>query len=650
MTTGLAEASKFNFTNKYAKYLPEKHRRETWSETVKRVKDMHLAKYSFLSDRDKNTIEDCFQAVEDKRVMPSMRSLQFAGEGIERNNARMYNCGVVHICNTRAIEKAFYLMLSGVGMGFGLTRKYTDQFPNLTIRPVKERQEEHLSYYFATSRTYLIPDSIEGWAESTKVLLDSYLEGNKASGLDVIFDYSEIRPAGTSISIGGKAPGHEGLEYCHDKIREVLDRCIRKGKTKLESIDIYDVLMHISDAVLSGGQRRAATIALFDKDDTKMLKAKVGNWFEKNPQRARSNNSILLNRENISHDEFLEIFKHVKEFGEPGFAFCSNENTVYNPCLEIGMIPIYNGVPSVQFCNLTTINGTKVNSHEEFLNAVEVATVLGTLQSGYTDFPFLDLEDKLMTESEALLGVSLLGSLSNPEILLNEKTLFEGALLAKQVNKQWATKIKINSAARITCQKPDGNSSVFLESPFSGIHPAHSPFYIRRIQVNKNDNTYKHFKNLNPEFCENSVWSQNGQDAVISFPVKVQGTPIYKKDLTALQHLDIVKKVQNKWVKSGSNNNKASHNVSCTVLVEENEWDSIAEYLFKNKNDFVGLSFLPDNGDKIYAQAPYEKITEEQYEEMIAKLKLVDYTTMYEQEDYTAAREEVSCVGGACAI
>jgi ribonucleoside-diphosphate reductase alpha chain len=307
-------------------------------------------------------------------------------------------------------------------------------------------------------------------------------------------------------------------------------------------------------------------------------------------------------------------------------------------------------------CNLTTINGTKVQTEEDLRKFVKAATIIGTLQATYTDFKFLDERDRKITEEEALLGVSILGGLSNPAILTDDAVLANNSSYAVEVNEIWAEKLGINPAARVTCIKPDGNSSCVLESPFSGIHPAHHRKYFRRQQVNTQDNVYKHFKAVNPELCEVLTYSSNG-DEVIKFPIALNNDHgVIKDDISAVEHLDIIKKVQLNWVKGGEKNNKkpVSHSVSCTVLVGADEWDTIAQYLYDNRQYFTAVSLLARTGDKDYVQAPYEAIkTPEDYHEWNStnySLKPVDYSTMREESDYTTRSEELSCVGGVCSL
>jgi ribonucleoside-diphosphate reductase alpha chain len=637
----LQELSKFTITSKYALYKETEKRRETWDEIIDRSLNMHLKKFSALPESDKQEIIEAFDMMRYKNALSSMRCAQFGGPGVEQKNERAYNCCFLHIYNTRCIEKAFYLQLCGVGCGFGLTKQWVDKFPNLC----KEK---------TSTLIYEIEDSIEGWSTSTRILVDSFLEGNEYTGKQIKFSYDRIRPKGSPISHGGTAPGPEGLKLCHRRIARLLGKL---SIDRLRPIHVYDILMHTADAVLSGGIRRSATIALFEKTDYEMLTAKTGSWYIDNPQRGRSNNTVLLKRDEVTLDDFKNIIEHTKQFGEPGFAFVDDLNAGFNPCGEIQFLPFYDGKPAVQFCNLSTINGNKVSSIDDLRKYTRAATIIGTLQASYTDFVFLDEIDRKMTEEESLLGVSIMGYMANPDMLLDDDVLTENAKYATAVNEEWAAKLGINPAARVTCTKPDGNSACVVESPFSGIHPAHSPKYFRRVQVTQIDPIYKFFKSINPHMCEPLKTSATGTDDVITFPIKVEaGGAIFKNDLTALEHLKIIKGVNASWVKNGEKNNKKpiSHSVSCTVLVEPDDWELVAEYLYDNREYFTTVALLARNGDKDYPQTPYEAVVTEEDEKLwnylVDNMTPVDYSLLKEDADNTSRQDEVACAGGACSL
>lgn len=692
------EISKFIFVSKYARYDEKNHRRETWDEAVDRLMNMHLKHYKDkLSANDIKEIQWAFDMVRQKRVVPSMRSLQFGGKAIEKINQRIYNCSVRHIDSLRSFAELFHLSLCGVGIGFGLSRYFLDRLPDLVDASDKN----------GTIVTYVIEDSVEGWSDSVEALLNCYFKNTPYTGRKIVFDYSRIRKKGEQIKTGGgKAPGYKGLKNAHIKIKSLLDYIIeQRFQTRLRTIDAYDIVMHCMDAVLSGGIRRSASCAIFEKTDEDMINAKtyqpvervfafhhtdtitkggyetkiyegrvlyrgiktditlqeweldklqkekLVNWWHVEPQRARSNNSVLLLRENITQDEFTSIIERTKQFGEPGFVFADHPHTLFNPCFEISFLPVTDsGICGVQFCNLTSINGRLVKTEQDFKDAVRAETIIGTLQAGYTEFRYLNNAAKQLTQEEALLGCSITGMMDSPDVLLKPGIQSKMAEYAIEVNKHWAGVLGINPAARLTCIKPEGTTSLFLGTA-SGIHPHHAkPKYFRRVQCNKIDNVYKHFKKHNAHMCEESVWSANKTDDVITFPIEVPETVMEKNDLSAIEHLKIIKNTQQNWVVTGSKNSKKplTHNVSCTVVVKDEEWEEVIEFIYKNREYFTAVSLLPYGGDKLYAQAPMERVLledEDRWNKIIAKYKPVDYTQLIEKHDETALREEAACAG-----
>jgi ribonucleoside-diphosphate reductase alpha chain len=699
----LEEISNFIFLSKYSRYNEKLERRESWAEAVGRVEQMHLKKYSYLSELDKKIISKAFDSVRDKRVVPSMRSLQFGGKAIEAKNERIYNCAVRHVDSLRAFSEVFYLLLCGCGVGLGLSKYFLNRIPDL----VGEKDKT------GTVLTYQVLDSIEGWADSLEVLLMCYFKNTPLTGRKIVFDYSKIRPEGSLLKTGGgKAPGYKGLKFCHKKIKELLDHVIEyKHQNRLKSVDAYDIIMHAADAVLSGGVRRSSTSVIFDKDDEDMINAKakfkvdkvftfhcIGeetlggftnkiyegkinfegtrreiqikdyeledlqknnlvSWSHLFPQRARSNNSVLLLRDSTTQKEFNDILQRTKQFGEPGFVWGNHPWQLFNPCFEIGFIPVTkDGICGVQFCNLSSQNGRKITSLEEFRESVVSATIIGTLQAGYTHFPYLSKAAEELTKEEALLGVSITGIMDNPDIILNPDIQKEMAKLAVQINKEWSKKIGINQAARITCVKPEGTSSLVLGTG-SGIHPHHDRRYFRRVMANKNENIYKHFKKVNSKLVEPSVWSATKTDDVITFPIEVSSKAIIKKDLNAIKHLEYIKSTQQNWVLSGTtevNSKPVEHNVSCTVIVKDTEWDSISKFIYENRRFYAAISFVPDGSDKIYQQSPMEAVVDEKDEinwnNIIAHFNKVDYKSLKENDDNTAHIQEIVCAGGACQL
>lgn len=695
------ELQKFIFTSKYARWIPELKRRETWDEAVDRVRDMHLRKFdALLSDKEIDEIKWAFELVRQKRVLPSMRSMQFGGKAIEVNCCRQYNCSVRHIDSIRAFAETGFLMLCGVGTSLGLTLKYISRLPDLVGAQDKT----------GTVINYVIEDNIEGWADSLEALLSCYFKNTALSGRKIVFDFSKIRKKGTLLKTsGGKAPGYKPLKATLEKIKNLLDYVIEdRGQNRLKSIDVYDILMLFADCVVSGGIRRTASIAIFDLDDEEMLNAKttfnvdklrysldmetntyhchvrIKNrkydftlnlndasekfafeqlttenkifWKYIEPHRGRSNNSVLLLRGQVSKDKFKEIFDRTKQWGEPGFVWADSPDFLCNACTEVGFIPVTkDGVCGVQFCNLTTISGSRVKTKKEFQECVKAQTIIGTIQASYVNFPYLSQTAKELTAEEALLGNSITGFMANPEILLNEEILAEMAEYAVSINEKWADLLDINRAARVCLGKPEGTASL-VSSDSPGIHPYHAYKQFRRIQCNKDDNVYRFFKDHNSHMTEPSVWNIHGTDDVVTFPISNPKGAIFKEDLSAIQHLDIIKSVQKNWVLPSEKNNKKPihHSISCTVIVKEDEWNVVIDYVFDNQEYFTTVSFIPYVGDKIYPQAPNEKIItpedQEKFDYFQDYLVSVDYTQLKESSDGTYHVAEASCIGGACLV
>jgi len=586
----------YKFQSSYAKYIDNLNRKETWDESVKRVMDMHRLK---LNDVMSNELEDKIQLAEqlykDKLILGSQRALQFGGAPILKHEAKMFNCITGYVDRIEFFNECMYWLLCGCGVGFSVQKCHTNKLPDI------ESREKGV-------KTFVIEDSIEGWSDAIGVLISSYTtvdnKYNKYSGYRIDFDYSQIRPKGSYISGGFKAPGSDGLRNSIIKIETLLNNSIGIFK----SIIAYDCIMYMSDAVLSGGVRRSATICLFSHDDHDMLNAKTGNWYSENPQRARSNNSVVLLRNSTSKEEFDKIINKVKEWGEPGFVWSDNEDIVYNPCVEISMIPkTKDGISGWQGCNLCEINGGLCDNEETFLKACEGAAILGTIQASYTDFKYIPSISRQIFNKEALLGCSLTGWMNNPSVLFNKSLQKKGAELIKKVNKEIAALIKINQSARTTTVKPSGNTSILLETA-SGIHGEHSRRYIRNIQVNKEEDEGLIFKNLNPKAVEESVWSANNTDYIFSFPIEVNPNSLFKKELLGVNQLSYVKIVRQNWIEYGTNeelciDKKLRHNVSNTIIVDD--WDKVSKYIYDNKEWFTGISLIDKTGDKDYNQAPF---------------------------------------------
>jgi len=642
ISMGQKMLSESKFYMGYSRWVEGKKAFETWQESVGRVMAMHRQKYAGkLTPELEQYLAKAAVAYEGKLVLGAQRALQFGGDQLRKHESRMYNCSVSHCDRPAFFQEAMYLLLCGCGVGFSVQKRHVGKMPKL-----KRRSADLV-------KVFQVPDSIEGWADAFGVLLSSYFEDGgtfpEYQGYRVVFDLSLIREKGAEISGGFKAPGPEPLRKSLMKCEALLEQALQNiivtplgtaveqdapasmairtielpqlqmvqtTGTGVESIEMrpivaYDFVMHMSDAVLAGGVRRSATICMFDKDDQEMLKAKTGDWYVQNPQRGRSNNSVVLKRDELTREEWAGIMKSVRDYGEPGFIFTENYDFCYNPCVEIGMLPVTeDGISGFQFCNLTEINGGKCSTPEAFFQACEAGAILGTLQAGYTNFKYLTDATRRITERESLIGVSITGWMNNPHVLFDEAILKKGAEIVKRVNREMAKLLGIRPAARTTCAKPSGNASVILGTA-SGIHGEHSPRYFRNVQMNLSDPVAQLLVRENPKMVEKSVWDSNGTDVVVSFPVVSKETSIYKRDLMGVKQLEFVKKAQQHWVENGTNvelcvDKNLRHNISNTISVDD--WDAVEQYIFDNRAWFAGISLLAASGDKAYAQAPFTEV------------------------------------------
>ena len=604
--------SQTKFYEGYSRYKEEEGGYESWDEAVDRVITMHEENYKEKGNALTQYLEEARQSYKEQRVLGAQRALQFGGESLLKHQMRMYNCTSSYADRPAFFGEFFYILLCGAGAGFSVQEHHIARMPK-----IQQRTKQ--------AKGHIVEDSIEGWATALDVLMSSYFVGGgkypEYEGRRVFFDLTHIRPKGAKISGGFKAPGPEGLRKSLDKIELILQNIVIDSKEPIavRPITVYDICMHAADAVLSGGVRRSATICLFSPEDDEMMNAKTGNWFMDNPQRGRSNNSAVIVRDEATPEMFAKIMESVKSFGEPGFYFTTSKEHTTNPCVEIGMFPQYNGESGWQGCNLTEINGGLCKTEEDFYKACRAGAILGTLQAGYTDFKFLSPVSKQIFDREALLGVSITGWMNNPDVLFNEKILEKGAKIVRDVNKKVAEIIGINPAARTTCVKPSGNASVLLQTA-SGIHAEHSPKYIRNIQMNKESEITQAIIKSNPYMVEESVWSANGTDVVISYPIIPNKGSMYKDDLLGVKHLELVKTAQKHWVIAGTNEDLCAdkgirHNVSNTIIVDD--WDEVEKYVFENRYSFSGISFLSMSGDKDYNQAPNTAVIDEK--EMVKK-------------------------------
>jgi len=654
--------SKLTIFSKYAKFIPELNRRESWTEIVDRAKSMHLDKFPQLSE----DIHKAFDFVKDKKIVPSMRSMQFGGKPIKLNNSRLYNCAFIAIERIKDFSEIMFLLLSGVGIGFSVQKHHILQLPAIK-KPKK-------------SKKFLIGDSIEGWSDAIRALFKAYFQG----GTLPLFSYSDIREKGMPlITSGGKAPGPEPLKRCLNKIDSILAQ--KNEGEKLTSIEVYDIVCIIADAVLSGGIRRSSLICLFDKDDKDMLNAK-GNfkvqidnggfhfnrqtnfyegevlynnkayyivltkkqyeefmlkktlpWWYFEPHRARSNNSITLMREDTTYDEFKEIWKLIKEngTGEPGFYWTNDKDYGINPCAEISL-------KSRQFCNLTEVNLSTVIDQKDLEERIRAAAIIGTLQASYTDFHYISNEWKENAEKDALLGISLTG------IADIDYTKFDwesAAKVALDTNTEFAAKIGINKASRLLTIKPSGTTSLVLGTS-SGIHARYAPYYIRRIRYNKNEPIAQYLINNHPEIVEDEFG--NSENIVVSIPISAPADSRFRTE-SAIEFLERVKFFLDNWIKLGHIKGPNTHNVSCTVNIKNNEWREVERWAWENRFDYNTIAVLPyDNGT--YIQAPFEEIDEIKFNELNQYAKEIDLTNVFETEDLTSHRQEVACAGNACEI
>lgn len=600
------------FFEGYSRWDESQGRYETWDEAVSRVMGMHRLFYKDkMTDELSSLIDEAEDLYKKKYFLGAQRALQFGGEQLLKHQMRLYNCTSTYADRTEFFGEFFYVLLCGAGAGVSVQKHHVAKLPKIQARN-------------KSAKIHAISDDIEGWATAASVLMSSYFVGGGShpeyERHRVYFDTTSIRERGAMISGGFKAPGPEPLRKALDKVEHLLQGLVLKGITTLSPIHVYDISMHLADAVLAGGVRRSATIFLFSPDDDEMMKAKTGNWFIENPQRGRSNNSAVIVRGAADREQFHNLMKSVREFGEPGFVFVESTEHTYNPCVEIGKYPVFideNGEKHSgwQGCNLTEINGARALTKDEFMKACRGAAILGTLQAGYTNFKYVGEVSKKIFEREALLGVSITGWMNNPEVLLDESILQAGANMVKQTNKHVAKIIGIRPAARTTCVKPAGNASVLLKTA-SGVHGEQSPIYIRNVQMNKDSEVAQLIKGINPYMVEESVWSSSKTDYVISFPVIAPKNSIWKKDLYGVKLLEKVKLIQQNWVEYGTDESlcvdpTVRHNVSNTIDVLPNQWDEVEEYLYENRKSFAGVSLLASSGDKDFAQAPFTAVETE---------------------------------------
>lgn len=602
--------------SKYAKYDKKKQRRETWEEICYRNMAMQLQKYPQLYQE---ILDVYHNFVIPKKVLPSMRSLQFGGRAIEVSPNRIFNCAFLPIDHYKAFSETMFLLLCGSGVGYSVQRHHVSQLPEIK-RPTKTRR-------------YLIGDSIVGWSDAVKALFEAYFKGKSLP----LFDFSDIRPKGAElVTSGGKAPGPEPLKVCLFNIQRILDR--KQNGEKLSPIEVHDMVCFIADAVYAGGIRRAALISLFDIDDHDMLTCKFGEWYVENPQRGRANNSAMVIRHKIKEQDFQHLWDKIRASGsgEPGIYFSNNADWGTNPCCEIAL-------RNNQFCNLTEINASDIVDQADLESRARAAAFLGTLQAGYTDFHYLRDIWKRNTEKDALIGVGMTGIASGAVLGLDLNAASE---VVKAENERIAKLIGINPAARTTCIKPSGTTSLVVGSS-SGIHAWHSEYYIRNIRFGKNEAIYKYLSENHPELVQDDFFKPETQ-AVVGIPVAAPEGSIFRTE-SAIDLLERVKKFSQEWIKPGHRKGDNTHNVSATITIKDGEWDEVGKWMWENRAFYNGLSVLP-HSDHSYKQAPFEECTKERYEELYQSLSNVDLTKIVEENDTTDLKGELACAGGACEV
>ena len=602
---------------KYARFLPESNRRENWEELVNRNMKMHIKKFPSLEKE----IREAYKLVFDKKVLPSMRAMQFSGKPIEISPNRIFNCAYAPIDDVRVFGEIMFLLLGGTGVGYSVQQHHVEKLPSI-LKPNAKR-----------ARRFLIGDSIEGWSDAVTALIKSYFKGTSK----LRFDFSDIRAKGERlVTSGGKAPGPQPLKECLIKIEGILEQ--KENGDKLSSIEVHDLVCHVADAVLAGGIRRAALISLFSIDDEEMIAAKTGNWWEANPQRGRANNSVVIMRHRIKKEQFLKLWERIKASGagEPGIYFTNDKEYGCNPCCEISLRPF-------QFCNLTEVNVSDIKNQQEYETRAKAASFIGTLQASYTDFHYLRPVWQRNTEKDYLIGVSMTGIASGAVLHLDMKKAAEAVM---EENERVASLIGIKPASRCTTTKPAGTTSLVLGTS-SGIHAWHNDFYLRRIRVGKNEAIYSFLAKNHPELVEDEYFRPH-DTAVISVPQKAPLGAITRTE-SALNLLERVKKVHMDWVNTGHRKGQNTNNVSATITVKPHEWAEVGEWMWVNRKHYNGLSILPFS-DHSYKQAPFEDCDEKTYLDMLKSLQSIDLSMIVENEDNTDLKGEVACAGGACEV
>jgi ribonucleoside-diphosphate reductase alpha chain len=659
--------SEFVFKTRYAKFDPAKSRRETWIEAVDRMMDMHKTKFPQMS----REIEECRAMAHEKRITGSQRALQMGGEAILERNARLFNCASSYADRPRFFAEYLWLLMSGCGAGFSIQSHHVSRLPSIQIP--------------AGSTPHLIGDSAEGFADAVDALCGAYFYGRPRPR----FEYDAIRPAGSKLRFGGTAPGAEPLRRALTCMEEVL--CERSGE-QLRPYDVFRCAMYLAESVGKGGTRRCATIATFDIGDELMLKCKTGNWWTTHPEFQCANISAVAVRATVQREQFDQIFQYTREFGEPAVIFQTSTEFTFNPCVEALMCPMliqrkgdtiehytldlidparraaheaegFTFTSGWQLCNLSSINVRMLKSKDDFKAAARAAAILGTLQSAYTDLGYLGGVSRQIVERENLLGVSLCGVMDAPHLALDPETLEEMATLVKEVNEEIAAKIGVRPSSRMTLEKPEGTTSLVFET-CAGLHTRHGKRYIRRVSCDSADPVLQHFAATNPHAVQSASYPVGAK--VLAFAEEAPAGALTRSDVSAVDFLKKARTLLDHWVTPGARARRlegGSHNVSMTVSVRAGEWDAVQDFLWDSRHHFGGVSFLEMGGDYVFENPPFQEVQEptatstpaersawEYWRLLRDATRDVDYSTLIEQRDETAAAEEIACGGGKCLL
>ena len=622
--------------SRYARYIPEEQRRETWEETVRRYCD-YFKDRGQLKGQDYN---DVYNAILNLEVMPSMRALMTAGAALDRDNVAGFNCSYLPIDHPRAFDEMMYILMCGTGVGFSVELQYVTKLPTVS------------EDFHETETTITVVDSKIGWAKAYRELVSLLYSGQLPS-----WDVSKVRPAGATLkTFGGRASGPEPLV---DLFKFTVDVFKRAAGRKLSSIECHDICCKIAQIVVVGGVRRSALISLSNLEDDKIRRAKHGQWWDEEPQRGLANNSACYT-EKPDFIEFLNewVSLYESQSGERGiFSRVASQKQAAkngrrdsdwdfgtNPCSEIILRPN-------QFCNLSEVVVRADDTYESLRRKVRIASILGTLQATLTDFRYLRRKWKENTEEEALLGVSMTGILDHSVLAMESdgglwfdngrrrdlsEILEELKDEAVAVNKKWASKLGINQSAAITCVKPSGTVSQLVDSA-SGIHGRFSPYYIRRVRADARDPLCAVLENAGVP-VETDITSASTK--IFSFAKRAPEGAIIAGEQTGLEQLELWTMYQEHW---------CEHKPSITVYYRDNEYLNIGNWLYNNFDSVSGVSFLPYS-DHTYKQAPYEAISEEDYNELVKLMPEVIDWNLNEASDETTGSQELACVGGACEL